>query len=318
MSYVVGIDGGGTKTSFLLFSSDDGSIRQIETESICPRDHGINKFKAVIEETLNQLTNRRLNAVAASCVGIPCHGEDAALDVETSEIINKLFPNSKNICVNDCVVGFAGALGLKPGINIVSGTGAIAYGENSRGKSARSNGWSGEFSDEGSCCWLGKKCIELFCKQSDGRLPKMDLYYAVKSELALSRDFDIINLYDERFKGNRQKIAKLQKLLCSAACNGDESAKEAYRKAAYELAISVEAVRNMAEIEGPAHVSYSGGLFKAGELILGPLEEALSSLYSGYMLQKPEFSPAEGALLKAARALDGDIEEKVKNTIRDG
>lgn len=318
MSYVVGIDGGGTKTTFLLFSSDNGEIKQIEAESICPRDHGINKFKEIIEETMAQLTGNRLESVAASCVGIPCHGEDDVLDRQTAEIINMLFPNGKNICVNDCVVGYAGALGLKPGINIVSGTGAIAYGENGCGKSARSNGWSGEFADEGSCCWLGRKCIELFCKQADGRLPKMALYEAVKSELSLNSDFDIINVYEERFKGNRRETAKLQRLLCDAAWKGDGSAVKAYGDAAYELAISAEAVRNAAEIEGDALVSYSGGLFKAGKLILDPLEKALGSLYGGYLLRKPEFGPAKGALLMAARGINGDIEAKVQNMIRDG
>lgn len=318
MSYVIGIDGGGTKTSFLLLSAQNGTVRQIEKESICPRDHGINLFKTVIEETMRQLTDNRLDEVASLCVGIPCYGEDPELDRLTAEILYELFPNNKKTCVNDCVVGYAGALGLKPGVNIVSGTGAIAYGENSQGKSARSNGWSGEFADEGSCSWLGRKCIELFCKQSDGRLPKMALYDLVKSELGLNCDFDFIKVYDARFKGNRQETAKLQMLLYSAAECGDESAKSAYRHAAYELAISVEAVRKAAEIGEQAPVSYSGGLFKTGDLILRPFEEALNSLSSGYRLQEPEFSPVEGALLMAAREIGGDTEAKAQKIIRDG
>ena len=67
--------------------------------------------------------------------------------------------------VNDSVVGWAGSLGLSSGINLVAGTGSIAYGRNDAGEEARAGGWDERFSDEGSCYWLGMKSLELFCKR---------------------------------------------------------------------------------------------------------------------------------------------------------
>jgi N-acetylglucosamine kinase-like BadF-type ATPase len=237
------------------------------------------------------------------CAGIPCWGEDKRWDAKTAEVLRRMFPESTVTCVNDCVVGYAGALGLQPGINIVAGTGAIAYGENAAGCSARSNGWSSEFSDEGSCFWLGRQSLALFCKQADGRLPKMALYEIIRAHFAITDDFEIVRIYEKRYKGRRRETANLQRLLCQAAIHGDDSARLAYEQAARELAQSIEAVRLSLKMTGELSVSYSGGLFRTGALILDPLRQALDAAYESYRLQKPAYSPEAGALLLAAESV---------------
>lgn len=62
--------------------------------------------------------------VAAVCIGIPCFGEYPELDAAVSARTRQLFPNGAVRCENDCYVGFAGAFGLKAGINVVAGTGS--------------------------------------------------------------------------------------------------------------------------------------------------------------------------------------------------
>lgn len=312
MGFLLGVDGGGTKTAFLLYSPDTGNTRRLITESFCPNDHGIEKFKSVVFAAVNELTGNRADEVQAVCLGIPCYGENRDIDEQTAHALKDIFKEAKTGCVNDCVVGFAGALGLKPGISIVSGTGAIAYGENASGKGARSNGWSDKFSDEGSCCWLGKKSIELFCKQADGRLPKMSLYDIIRAELELGEDTDIIKYYEQNLKGNRKELAAMQKLLFKAATSGDVSAEKAYELAADELAFSIEAVRKAVDLEGVVPVSYAGGLFKTGDLIFKPLANTLNLIYNGYDLQKPMYSPEQGALLMAASYVGADTDGMIK------
>ncbi|MGQ3052989.1 MAG: N-acetylglucosamine kinase, partial [Roseateles sp.] len=48
-------------------------------------------------------------------------------------------------------------------------------------------------------------------------------------------------------------------------------------------------------------VSYSGGVFAAGELVLGPLQAALARRLPGAVLKTPQFGPELGAALYAAR-----------------
>lgn len=318
MSCVLGIDGGGTKTSFLICSLTNGIRKCMVTDSICPRDNGIAVFKEIIGRTVSKLFENLDDNLVSICIGIPCFGEDSTMDKKTTEVISKMFPMSKVSCVNDCVVGYAGALGLEPGINIVAGTGAIAYGENVLGESARSNGWSSDFSDEGSCCWLGKKCFELFCKQADGRLPKMALYEIVKNTFCLQDDMEIIKVYEQKFKHSRREMATLQILLVSAAIDGDFSAIEAYSQAADELAISIEAVRAALGIEGVVPVSYAGGLFKTENIILTPLKTRLDAFNKGFLLREPLYNPETGAALLAAKMVDANIRELKRKIIEGG
>ena len=102
--------------------------------------------------------------------------------------------------VNDSAAGWAGSLGLEEGINLVAGTGSIAYGQNKFGTEARAGGWDDGFSDEGSCYWLGKKALELFSKESDGRVKKGKLLEIFRYNFNLKNDFDLIDIFDEVYK----------------------------------------------------------------------------------------------------------------------
>lgn len=316
MSYILGIDGGGTKTAFLAYSPESGDTARTQRGSISPQEHGMEVFKEILLDGVGELTGGHPEEIVAVCVGVPCRGEDPVWDQKVSRAADSLFPDAKVLCVNDCALGWAGALAMEPGINIVSGTGAIAYGETAEGQTSRSNGWDGEFSDEGSCCWLGKKCLELFSKQADGRIPRGALYDLVRESLSLELDMDIIRVYCSRFRGNRRETAGLQRLLFQAAREGDGSALEAYSQAARELAVSIEAVRMELNMTGEVPVSYSGGLFKTGELILTPLRRELAGIYKGYTLRRPLYPPEAGAVLMAARALGFPREKLLQNIDR--
>ena len=67
--------------------------------------------------------------------------------------------------VNDSAAGWAGSLGLEEGINLVAGTGSIAYGQNKFGTEARAGGWDDGFSDEGSCIGWERKRWSCFKRE---------------------------------------------------------------------------------------------------------------------------------------------------------
>ena len=173
-------------------------------------------------------------------------------------------------------------------------------------------GWDDGFSDEGSCYWLGKKALELFSKESDGRVKKGKLLEIFRYNFNLKNDFDLIDIFDEVYKNNRTKTAELQKLLLQAAMQGDEEAIRLYEAAAEELALIIGAVYRKLEFSGDTIVSYSGGLFHAGDFILKPLVRKLEE--NGICLCPPKYSPVQGAALLAAReySRDGEFLSRIK------
>jgi N-acetylglucosamine kinase-like BadF-type ATPase len=101
----------------------------------------------------------------------------------------------------------------------------------------------------------------------------------------------------------RGSIAAMSELIARAAHDGDVSAIRIFDDAARELAAVVEAVRQALDFKPDEAVplSYSGGVFNAGALILGPLQHHLAAQSSSYHLQAPIAAPSVGAAIYAAK-----------------
>ena len=80
------------------------------------------------------------------------------------------------------------------------------------GKTARCGGWNEFFGDEGSCYWVGRKGMELFSKEADGRIPKGPLYSIVKQELHLADDYCFIDEVVTKIAPYRDKVAAFQNM----------------------------------------------------------------------------------------------------------
>lgn len=294
--YFLGIDGGGTKTEFLMVNEIGDLVSQKRSGTISYRQIGLTACIRMLRDEISSMTDGIEDEVGI-CLAFPNWGEskqnDAFFTSKLSEISH--YPIW---VVNDSAAGWAGSLALKPGINLVAGTGSIAYGRKEDGSSARCGGWIDEFSDEGSCFWLGKKTLELFSKESDGRAEKGSLLTLMREYFQLESDMDLIDIFENTLRNNRTKIADLQKILLQAAADGDMAAQKLYQEAAEELALIVSAVYDKLEFEGIVPVSYSGGLFHAEDLVLKPLQKNLAG--KKVRLQRPRFSPVQGAVLLAA------------------
>jgi N-acetylglucosamine kinase-like BadF-type ATPase len=310
--YYLGIDGGGTKTSFVLINDTNYTITTALLPSCSPAQYGFDGFEKIITEGVNSAlkdAGAEMASIKAACLGVPGFTESIEGDEIILGIVSRVFGGVPWKCVNDVEVGWAGSLGLKPGINIVAGTGAIAFGRDSSGNTARSSGWGEFFGDEGSCHWLGIKALQYFSKQADGRLPKGALYDLMKSRIGIERDLDFMEYFEKNLMGKRDKIAKLQIILCDAAEAGDKTAVQAYNLAAQELTEAVSAVVNALKFSDGIDVSYSGGAFKAGKLILNPLKDQLSAISMDLTLKQPLLSPVSGAVLLAAEnAQEPDVD----------
>ncbi len=301
MKYYIGIDGGGTKTSlaigdergkiFLQKKYDGCSYQEIGVEAVIEL-----LFKAVTE-SLNLLKIDK-GMCAGCCIGLPCYGENGQKDrVIVSEIKKVLSPIPVYV-VNDGIVGWAGSLECQAGIHLVAGTGSIAIGCDQNGMFARCGGWNEHFGDEGSCYWIGRKLMELFTKEADGRIPKGPLYTIVRKTYQIEQDFEFIEIMIQKVLPYRKRVSELQMLALEAANQGDQEVIVLYQQAAKELALLVSGVRRKLSWEtGKIPVSYFGGLFYAEQYVLPVLEEELKR--QDCVLSRPKHTATEGALLLA-------------------
>ena len=306
MKYFLGIDGGGTKTAYLLIDENGECLAEEKTGGCSYKEIGIEKTAALLKEGASAclkkagLIEDRLSSIV---VGLPCFGELKVEDGIVSRAVKEIFMDRPIHITNDVEVGWAGSLGLQPGVNVVAGTGSIAFGKNEAGLCARSGGWSTFFGDEGSCYWLGRRTMELFSKQADGRVRRGPLYDIIKEEFSLDGEMDFIGRMDQEYIGERSKVASMQRLLLRAARQGDVPARRLYQEAAEELGSMAGSILKKLWDRERVPVSYSGGLFHAEEFVLPFLKRAVEE-QNGYLLS-PMFSPVEGAALMAVNSVAG-------------
>jgi len=301
----LGVDGGGTKTRFLLLD-ETGTVLAAHTEG--PAYHveiGAEALRSMLGQGIK--TTLRRGGVAAShltfaFLGLPAYGEDRAAVPLLDAAPSSALPAARYRVGNDMVCGWAGALAGEDGINVVAGTGSIAYGEY-QGRSARAGGWGELFSDEGSAYWLAREGLRLFSRMSDGRTPRGALYERVRQQFGLQNDLDLCGALYGKSAAQRSQFAQLSKLVTEAASAGDEQAAALFGRAAHELAEIVDAVRDQLQVPQATElaVSYSGGLFQLGDLLLTPLQAALTGTPRKYRFLGARLPPDAGAALQAAK-----------------
>ena len=305
MKTFLGVDGGGSKTRFLLIDESGRVLASHLEGSAYHLEIGLGDLQALLTRGVRQTLERALLPAAAltyAFFGLPAYGEDRGLTSALDAAPSAALPHQRYRCGNDMVCGWAGALAGADGINIVAGTGSIAYGEFA-GRGARSGGWGELFSDEGSAYWLAREALRLFARMSDGRTARGALYKSVKQHFALQDDLELCAAIYGKPLSQRSQFAQLSKLVSEAARAGDEAALGLFNDAGRELADMVEAVRSTLQVAAdvPVPVSYSGGLFQLGELILGPLKAELGRRSAAYNLVAARLPPDAGAALQAAR-----------------
>jgi N-acetylglucosamine kinase-like BadF-type ATPase len=301
----LGVDGGGSKTRFLLIDERGRVLASHLEGPAYYLEIGLQALQEMlargIQQTLQQagVSEEKLTY---AFLGLPAYGEDRALMPRLDAAPSAALAHGHYRCGNDMVCGWAGALAGADGINIVAGTGSIAYGEFA-GRSARAGGWGELFSDEGSAYWLAREGLRLFSRMSDGRSPRGALYDCVRRHFALENDLDLCAAIYGKSLAQRSQFAQLSRIVSEAASAGDQAARALFTQATQEMVDMIDSVRAQLPVPTDAtlRVSYSGGLFQLGDLLLKPLEAELASRSAAYRLTAARLPPDMGAAVHAAK-----------------
>lgn len=306
--YYLGVDSGATKAAFLL-GDETGKVYARYRTGGCAvlgaRKEGVKKKMEEGVEAVCALAGIEKSEIACMALGINGYGEGEGTEEETQEACWEVLSPGRAVCQCDTYVGWAGSLLFRPGINIISGTGAIVYGVNEKGETARSSGW-GAGCDEGSCTWHGHKLVEAFTKQADGRMERTKLYDMFREHFGIDGEDEhfVLTLNREVVKG--RGLPELQRFLKEIYDAGDPTARRIYEEGAAELWLGVEAVAGKLGLSGTDYpVSYSGGLFKSGACALDPLSALAQK--AGCTLKTPCFEPDVGALMMAIKYKNPDF-----------
>jgi N-acetylglucosamine kinase-like BadF-type ATPase len=305
MSLFLGVDGGGTKTRFVLLDDSAGEfVAEATLGTTYHPDVGIDGVRGVLAGGIGEVlkgAGADSTRIAYAFFGLPAYGEDSAITPALDSLPRHILGHDRYTVDNDMVCGWAGSLGCEDGINIVAGTGSIGYGQR-RGVSAPAGGWGEHFSDEGSAYWIAMQGLNAYSRMSDGRMPRGPLHGLINEALNLRTDLDLCAQVYGASARSRGELAQFSHLVSKAAAQGDEAAAGIFQRAGGELAQIAQALRRKLGFEpGEAvKLSYSGGAFAAGDVLMQPFRAALGPAFE---LRQPLHEPHRGAALLAAKLL---------------
>jgi N-acetylglucosamine kinase-like BadF-type ATPase len=299
MVLILGIDSGATKTTSVI-ANEDGEI--LGTGEAGPSNYQVvgiaytsENIKLSIEKAIefSGLSNIKFDI---GCFGIG--GLDTKEDYNIiSKIIKSLDFTRRNIIVNDVVIALNALTGGNPGIVVVAGTGAIAYGVDPKGKEARSSGWGWLIGDEGSGFDISRKALARAAKASDGREEKTILVEIFKEHFKVKDLIDIIPKVHKKeiYSG---EIALLAPLVTNAAEKGDKVATNIFKETGEELGKAVIAVFKKLNFRNEKIIiGGSGGVFHAYDFFKMPFQKTIKKYIPNTEFKNPVKYPIIGTII---------------------
>lgn len=313
--YVLGVDGGGTKTHVAIVDSSGQICGTGQAGPSNYDDVGVDVAQANIGQAVAAarqvagLKNVPFSAVFLGMAGVVSPQDRAAI-YGIAQNLNLAAPNAIGID-HDCRIALAGGLSGRPGIVQIAGTGSSCYGRNSAGEDWRAGGWGHLISDEGSGYWFGLQAMRMAVGAFDGRVEATPLTEQVRRRLDLDHMNDIMHhLYVVGM--SRAEIAALAPLVIEAARAGDLVSLRLIQEGTQDLADCILAVaRRLGLAHGPSELALVGGLFQAGDIFVQPLKEAVWERLPGCKISLAELPPVLGACLLALETAALNLDQAV-------
>jgi N-acetylglucosamine kinase-like BadF-type ATPase len=299
--YFLGVDGGQSSTTALI---GDETGRVLGVGRAGPSNHiggpeGLGRFILAIRGSLRGASKQAgLNVdslrFASACFGLSGGPEDK------ESILATILASDRILVTDDARIALTGATAGEPGVVVIAGTGSIAFGRNSGGRTARAGGWGYLFGDEGGGFWIARQALRAALGWEEGWGVPTSLRARLLDSTGARNVNDLLHrCYTVEFP--RPRVASWSVLVNHAAESGDPVALEILDTAARELALLAVAVRGQLFASGePTLVTYSGGVFRS-RILLGRFR-AWTTAEAGVRVTPPVLGPAEGALLEAYRA----------------
>ncbi|UZE93456.1 MAG: hypothetical protein IB617_01320 [Candidatus Nealsonbacteria bacterium] len=295
--YVIGVDGGGTKTIAVLANLEGRILKIARAGSSSPRNVGIKKATDNVAKAINKLLKQKKDAkIISTFIGLPAVAEEfkskkKEIKKEISKKVPEIFKGKVEIG-SDQEVAFRSGSDQKDGVLVIAGTGCVARGWRGK-KQAHSSAW-GWLADEGSAFFVGQKTFQVIFKDLDGRGPKTLLTKLTFKELKLRKKEDLVDFI---YSKNPTVTVPLLSIICDKASKrGDKIAKKIMVEAGQELVLAAEPVIKKLKLESLKFpLVLVGGIFKS-KIVLNRVKKEIKKIAPKVKFIRPKEEPVVGAV----------------------
>jgi glucosamine kinase len=308
--WVLGLDGGATKTLAAVLDVDTGRLATGESGPSNPNSAGFAAATTALNEAVHEAIARasadpaqvRAAVLAVASVDTDKDQKHLLSEVPVLSGVEAAF------MTNDVVAAWASGTWGRPGVAAISGTGSNVFGVGTDGATWRCGGWDYLLGDEGAGVWMGLEAMRRATRYRDGRGPFTALAERLCDVYEMADVAELHEIAYQRLK--KADIAAFAVHVSEVAEQGDEVATAILREAGEQLAEQIVTVIRRVRLPETFPVALVGSSYRAGALLLDPLVTRVRAVAPGADILRPEIPPVGGSLWLAARVagLEADVD----------
>lgn len=288
MKYIIGVDGGGTKTEAVAYDFQ-GNIIITSVKGFANllnnREKALNNIVDSIREIIDVLKEDELVDLYLGIAGSEV-GDNAKIIKDT--IKNEL----KTDCVlmNDAEIALKAMLRGNDGILTIAGTGSIAFGVKNN-SSVRCGGWGNLLGDEGSGYKIAIDAIKRMIFEEENSLPKSELTTRIMKRLGAKSIGEVVTFV---YSSTKDEIASLAEIVSILGEEGNKIAEEILVNEGVDLAKTVINVYRKLKFES-CSIALVGGVIRKAKILRKSFEKYLRENIVIEDIVDDEISPTIGA-----------------------
>lgn len=287
MNYIIGVDGGGTKTEAVAYDLD-GNVLKISLKGFGNPLNNKEEALRNIHDSIKELTDEYgVENLKGLYLGIA--GSEAGNNVELiQEVADKFYKNA--VVINDGELALRAMLEGEDGILTIAGTGSISFGINGE-KSLKCGGWGHLLGDEGSAYKISVEAIKRMIFENDNNLEKSELTKKAMEHLKITNIDDVIPFV---YSSTKDEVAKLAPVVSILAEAGDEICISIMEAEGLALAKTTENTYKKLGFE-KCSIGLVGGVIRKSKVVRETFEKYLGENINVVSYVDSSVSAAKGA-----------------------
>ena len=194
MTFVIGVDGGGSHTSATLLNFDGQILSEGKSGPSNIHSVGIETACRNILEAIRQAAKDGRVRLPVECVYCALSGAGRKEDRESIKSTLSSKTLTENLIIGHDGESTIASAGILEGMAVLAGTGSFVWGRNSENTEARADGWGSILGDEGGAFSIGLHAIRAVCRMHDQRGPETALLEKAMEYFEISEPHQLIAL----------------------------------------------------------------------------------------------------------------------------
>jgi len=286
---ILGVEGGGTKTSWVLVERGGSDLRILDQGKLPPAN-----FRLATPDELRAIFRELPKEIARAGIFLAGCGTEEDRQSLT-RLCAEIWPQAKIVVGSDRDSGLAATLGSGDGIVVNAGSGSSVTGRRDK-RIENAGGWGHILGDAGGGYFLSLQALRLILREYD--LHRGEVQFTTKVLRALS-----LNNLDELVRwaqtADKMEVAMLTPVVFDAAAGGDARVMEIIEEGARVLCEYTEAVATRLHVLAPK-VVLLGGLFQRDSIYNHAFRRRLKKVLPDARVANSERAPEFGAAWLAA------------------